>query len=127
VTYTRALASYTIYGTNHPAVPLTTAGFNMDHNTYETLINWTVDGIDALKADPVYGKYNLKMVGMRGFSSDNHALNGTGQNWVNSKYAQVNKDGTGRDGAAWHPNEACHEWISQYIYNDLKGLGVPPY
>jgi hypothetical protein len=127
VTYTRVLASYTIFGPNQPAVPLTGGQFLMNAVTYETLINWMLNAYNALKADAKYGQYNLRMVPMRQYSSPNHALNGTGQNWVNSHYPELNADGTGRDGAAFHPNEACHEWISEYILNDLNGWGVPAY
>jgi hypothetical protein len=121
------LAPYTIYGSDHPAVPLTASQFAMNTNTYENLINWTVDGFNALKADPVYGTYNLRLIAMRNYSHENHALNGTGETWANSHYGQLNSDGSGRNGIAWHPNSACHEFIAEAIYNDLQNLGAPAY
>lgn len=86
---------------------------------YQKTVNWTLSAYSEWK-----GKNTnrvLKLIPMRQYSTNLHDV-GTSVPWISGSTPPAPNDG-----AIWHPNAAGAQFIAQAVYNDLKGMGPPPY
>lgn len=115
VTYPRFLGNFGVCNPSNTDCPLTPDQIAASKETYDKVVWWTVNALDAWKAKGS-GRNGVKLVPMRSFSGGHEIGSAPDKQWINGK----NKPRAG-NGTPLHPTQAAANFMGTAVFNDLIG------